>query len=112
MAAVLCAASRLVAADGTWVNTVGGNWADAGNWQDGTVAGGAGATAYFSDAPASHLIVTLPPEGVTLRKLSHRQQATTGNTLFRGGPFLLDGDAPEIFAPEGYYLDLASDLQG
>ena len=43
MAAVLCAASRLVAADGTWVNTVGGNWADAGNWQDGTVAGGAGA---------------------------------------------------------------------
>ena len=31
--------SDMFAADGIWTNTVSGNWSNAGNWQDGTVAG-------------------------------------------------------------------------
>jgi len=50
LAALLCAA-RAAAQDGYWINSSGGSWASAGNWDpaDG-IAGGADNTAYFGFA--------------------------------------------------------------
>ena len=49
----LCSTS-IFAADGIWTSTgASGNWSDGGNWDGGTVAGGSGSAAYFTnDIPA------------------------------------------------------------
>lgn len=39
---------RALAVDGTWTNAAGGDYADTLNWQSGTIADGAGATANFN----------------------------------------------------------------
>jgi len=40
---------RAQAESGTWTNNASGNWSDTSNWQDGTVADGAGFTATLGD---------------------------------------------------------------
>jgi hypothetical protein len=47
-------ACQIVRADsGAWAVNAGGNWSDAANWLSGVVAGGTGATAYFTNMPNS-----------------------------------------------------------
>ncbi len=60
--ASFCFAATASAQNGVWTSTIEfGNWSDAGNWQGGTVANGAGNTADFStlDLPDSLFPFTL-----------------------------------------------------
>lgn len=45
-----------VAGDGTWSVPAGGVWSDSTNWQDGAVAGDAGAAAYFRNEPGPSVL--------------------------------------------------------
>ncbi len=88
---LLCAgsilvASPVVAGDGVWANPSGGAWEEPANWQDDTVAGGAGATATF---------VTLEPGGDAAVTVGGA--LTLGNLVFGGADntnrWLLSGAA-------------------
>ena len=48
LSACLCASSFLFAADGTWNVDADGDWSNAGNWESGNIADGAGSTANFT----------------------------------------------------------------
>jgi autotransporter-associated beta strand protein len=88
----LACALRVNAQDGYWVNSSGGNWSNAGNWDaaDG-VAGGTDNTAYFgfgpegSIAPNSSFTVDGPQ---TVGNLFFTTQGGSGNWTFNSG---LDG---------------------
>ena len=53
VAAAACVACFAQGGSGSWNVQAGGRWSDTANWLDGLVAGGAGATAYFTNAPDS-----------------------------------------------------------
>jgi len=52
-AAAACVACFAQGGSGSWNVQAGGRWSDAANWLDGLVAGGTGATAFFTNAPDS-----------------------------------------------------------
>ena len=45
---ILLTSCQLLAADGNWISTTGGNWSDPSKWSSATVADGSGATANFA----------------------------------------------------------------
>lgn len=49
----LSSISAVYAADGAWNVQAGGYWSGSANWLDGIIAGGTGATAFFTNAPGS-----------------------------------------------------------
>ena len=49
---VVALASSARAADGAWSGLADGNWSDTANWQDGALASGSGATAFFTNGAA------------------------------------------------------------
>src|SRR5215471_18945347 len=70
--ALACALGQdAFAQSGTWINTAGGSWTNAGNWSGGVIAAGAGNTANFS--------TLVLPAGVT-NTLDGAQ--TIGNLVF------------------------------
>jgi autotransporter-associated beta strand protein len=79
--ATLCCAGGAAAQDGYWINSSGGSWASAGNWDpaDG-IAGGADNTAYFGFAREASIS---PNSSFTLDGAQ-----TIGNLCFttQGGP--------------------------
>jgi len=60
------AAGRVWAGDGVWTQAAGGNWSDAVNWRDGTVADGEGGVASFTGAAPAGSEVVLPADGGTI----------------------------------------------
>ena len=49
---IMLTAGSVLATDGTWSNTSGGNWNTGANWTDSTIASGIGASAYFTNGTA------------------------------------------------------------
>lgn len=100
--ATLCAAGAVHAADGTWTGvTSGGNWGDAGNWNGGIVADGAGFTADLStvDLPAGVFTVNLDANRTIKSILFGDADAvnTAGTWTLAGTSTLtLDGTSPTI----------------
>lgn len=87
-------ASAVNAADGTWTNTMGGNWSDAANWSNGVVADGTGTTARFNVVPGVTITVDTP---VVIGKLQF--DSASGNTWWLyGGPVTFEAAAPVLQA--------------
>jgi autotransporter-associated beta strand protein len=82
---LVCASAR--AADGTWTGGADGLWSEASNWQGGTVASGAGFTAYL-DAQAGAVAVS--NNTAALKLAGVRQYG--GNYTLKGGAVTFEGD--------------------
>ncbi len=76
----------LLAADGTWTGAVDGAWSAAANWQGGTVASGAGSSAYLSNL-AGPIRITNDVAGLKLKALV----AYGGAYTLYGQPLTLEG---------------------
>ena len=103
--ALLCGGA--MGADGTWTNTVGGNWGDAANWLDGTAAGGAGTTARFNVVPG---VSVTTETAVAVGKLQF-DSSSGNNWRLYGEPVTLDAPLPEILVARDtayLYAPLAS----
>jgi autotransporter-associated beta strand protein len=109
LAILASGASRVAVAatDGTWATTSGGNWSDAGNWNNGNIASGADATATFNTAIAGATSITID-SGRTIGHLvldSAQQWNFTGQWLTlavsdpqSGGPTITTTRGYQFFA--------------
>ncbi|RLC51062.1 MAG: hypothetical protein DRH79_06735 [Candidatus Cloacimonadota bacterium] len=88
----ICAASALFAADGAWSASANGNWSDGGNWVGGTIADGAGSTAYFTNNVTYTVTVDTPR---TIGKIVSENILHQFFPQLSGGPIILSG-TPEI----------------
>ena len=90
-----------LAADGTWTSTAGGNYSSTSNWQSGTVASGADATADFNTLDISDEVLVTLDTNPTLGHLvfGDTNTGTPGvwTILIGGGDTItLDGTSPSI----------------
>jgi fibronectin-binding autotransporter adhesin len=98
---------------GAWTSATGGNWSDAANWLDDTVAQGVNAVAYFTNDPPASVTVTNDVPGLLLGSL----HAAAPGTTFTGGTLTLTNEAfaSRIVATNGAHtfgLPLATTAQG
>jgi autotransporter-associated beta strand protein len=90
--------ARSLAADGTWTSVSSGNWSTPGNWSGGTVADGAGSTAFFNTIdPTADVTLTLDSNRTNSNLVfSDIDPSTPANWILSGSILSLGGGTPTI----------------
>jgi autotransporter-associated beta strand protein/YVTN family beta-propeller protein len=107
LVAIVCCGWPLAAraASGTWTNLHGGSWSDAGNWNAGVIADGAGSTANFTTLSLPADIVVTLDGARTVGNLSFDDQNTAKHNWFinagSGGGLTLAGTMPTVTVLSG-----------
>ncbi len=101
MAVCLCASTAIFAADGSWINTAGGDWEVAGNWASNIIADGADSTANFTQN--GDISVD------SYRTVGVFRTDCTQSFRVNDGPLVLDATTPviDVFGAGFLYLNCA-----
>ena len=113
LGAVVCLGTRsLLAGTGAWSADSDGAWTNEANWAGGSVAGGYGSTAYFTNAVSARRTVTLD-QPVSVEALRFGSPSNNNWRLVGDGPILLDGASkPRLGSTVNQKVEIFTPLAG
>jgi fibronectin-binding autotransporter adhesin len=101
IALALSSIGRVLAADGTWIDSDGdGLWSDTANWSGGVVADGSGSTANFNTVDANPATVNTNFPGFYRNAIGLDTSRTIGNIIFGDSDTSTPGGW-EVYIPTG-----------
>lgn len=101
IALALSSIGRVLAADGTWIDSDGdGLWSDTANWSGGTIADGSGSTANFNTLDANPATVNTNFPGFYRNAIGLDTSRTIGNLIFGDSDTSTPGGW-EVYVPSG-----------